>query len=431
MEKWIRNKNVARISAVLLALLLWVVVHLDEQVATTPLTVSDQIRSISDVHITTSGLNDENFFLQSVDPEFVNVELKGREAAVNQVRFSDGSSKIQLDLSSITAAGEYRLPLQMIGFPAGVQISLFPAEVTVQIEEIHNKEVPVHVELTGEPAEGFIAGTPIVSPIRAIVSVPSSSAEQIVAVKAVIDITGANETIVEAGKLVAVDENGEEVKAVINPAVAEVELPITSPFKTIPLQVRMINQPAEGFSVASFRQNINEVTVYGPDPVLDELDFYPGITVDLSGLTTSQQYQLEIPLMEGLHLIHPESISINIEIVPSETRTLQQIPIIISGANQEYVTRITNPESAAVDIVVSGAPNVLNNVSHDNVQAIVDVSNLPQGTHELTLRLNLPSNVKFGGAESGLSVTVEIIPIDEVALAEPADLGETDSITNE
>src|SRR5690606_35056688 len=148
-------------------------------------------------------------------------------------------------------------------------------------EEIQNKEVPVQVEVTGNPADGYIAGTPIMNPIRAIVSVPSSRSDQIVAVKAIVDITDVNEAVQESGKLVAINQQGEEEEAVITPAVVEVEIPITSPFKTIPLQLTLVNQPADGFSVDSFKQNITEVTVYGPDAILDELEFYNQIEVDL------------------------------------------------------------------------------------------------------------------------------------------------------
>jgi YbbR domain-containing protein len=404
MENWLRNTTIVRIAAVILAILLWVVVHLDEQAPPVPTSPQTQTRSISDVQITMVGLNEEKYNIQSIEPSNVNIVLKGKESAVNQISPKD---RIQLDLSGISEPGQHTLPLSAVDFPTGVQVDIYPPSVTVNVEEIQNKEVPVVIELIGEPAEGYRVGTPILNPSRAIVSVTSSSLDQIVAVQGVVDITNAQEAVVESEKLIAIDADGQEVEAAISPAVVSVEIPITSPFKTVPLQINLINQSEAGFSIASFKQSASEVTIYGPENILAKIDIYKDIEIDLSGLKSSQKYSLLLPIDQGMHQIFPESVEVEIEIVPSTTVTLEDIPIIISGANDEYNTRFLEPESGLTDVIIEGAPNVLKTANSTNVQAIVDVSNLPPGIHEQTVKLNLPRFVKYGGTEE-ITARVEI-----------------------
>lgn len=414
MEKWLHNNTVMRIVAVLLAILLWVVVHLDEQGTITPSASQIHTRTISEVQVTTVGLNKELLSIQAIDPEYVTLVLKGNESTVNAVRpnAGEGLNQIQLDLSGIHEPGQHAVALQSIGFPEEIEVTIYPPTVNVTVEEIASKEVPIHIELKGEPAEGYIADIPIINPIRAVVDVPDSILQQITAAKAIVDISDATSAVEVTSRLFAIDESGNEIDAVISPAVVHVIVPITSPFKTVPIQVKLINEPAEGYSVASMKLSETEITLYGPEAVLDMIDIYQLVEIDLTELKNTQRLNIVLPLIEGIHEIKPAAITVELVVVPSITKVLEQVPITISGANQNYMTTIIDPETGALDVVVEGAASVLETVTLDNVQAIVDVSNQPQGVHELPVKLNLPNNVAYGDDEP-LIVTVAIEPLEE------------------
>lgn len=418
MEKWLHNNKVMGITAVFVAILLWVVIQLDEQGSISGPVSDIQTRTINEVQVTITGLNEELFHVKSIDPEFVNIVLRGKDSIVNQVRLNAGvdHNQIQLDLSRITEPGQHMVDLKGVGFPEDVEVTIYPQRVAVIIEEIQSKEVPVEIEIVGQPAEGYIADSPIVNPTRAIVNVPISKLQEIIAVRTVVDITDANEAVEVTSRLIAIDEMGGEVEAVIIPAVVDVVVPITSPFKQVPLQIKLLNQPAEGFSVAEVTQSVNEVTIYGPESLLEDIDIYDGPEIDLTGLSATQRFTVELPVYPGMHEIKPSFVEVNIRVVPSASKVLDNIPITISGANQNYVTRILEPESLTVDVTIEGAQAILQEVDNNDVQVILDVSNLPLGVHELTIKLNLPGNVKYGG-EQELRAIVEIMS-HEQAMAE-------------
>lgn len=414
MEKWLNNNTVVRIIAVLVAILLWAVVHLDEQGSITPASPDIHTRTINEVQVMPVGLNTELFSINNIEPAHVTIMLRGKEETVFQVRpnASTGQNQIQLDLSSITQAGEHTINVESVGFPEEVDVTIYPTTAVVTVEEIQSKEVPVQIEVQGEPEEGYIADVPIINPIRAVVDVPSSILQQIVAVKAYVDISGATEAVEETGRLVAINDAGEEIDAIVSPSVVDIIVPITSPFTTVPLQVTLINEPAEGYSVSAMKLSENEVTIYGPESILSQINIYDEITVDLTNIRASQRISVPIPLMAGIHEVKPAAIDVELTIVPSIELLLEQIPITISGANHSYVTTITEPELGAIDVMIAGAASVLAGVQPEDVQAIVDVSNLPQGIHNLVVKLNLPRHIKFVGEEE-LYVTVEIAPRED------------------
>ena len=56
-----------------------------------------------------------------------------------------------------------------------------------------------------------------------------------------------------------------------------------------------------------------------------------------------------------------------------------------------YATKVTQPETAQLNITVEGAPAIIDQLKLQDIQAILDVSNLPPGKHELKVALNLPT----------------------------------------
>lgn len=408
MDKWLRNLNFVRVVALILAILLWAVVHLDEQKATpTDTTPMQRTTEITRVSIDQEGLDEKQFQLLSVNPSVVKVRFHGKAAALNLVNTTN--FKVTLDLSSVVHGAQV-VPLTLVkngGFPSGVEAEILPGSVTVTVEEKQKKEMPVTIELAGKPVEGMQPGAPIVTPNRVHVAVPSSKLEQIAAVQGVVNIEGVNAAVTKQVKLVALDAEGKEIAAEIVPEIVNVEVPITSPFKTMPLQIRLTGQLPTGYSIASFQQSVSQLAVFGPQKVLDQLEFYDGPSVDLSNITGNQKLTLDIALQDQINLLNPNKVDVYLNVVPSATKTFDQVKIIFSGQNMQYTTKVVEPESAVIAVTLEGAPDILKKMKAEDVQAIVDVSNLAFGKYELPVMFNLPPYVRKAPNQDG-KVWVEI-----------------------
>jgi YbbR domain-containing protein len=421
MDSWLDNKNVVRIVALMVGFLLWFIVHIDEKMNdNTQADFQPRIETnrIYDVTVHTIGLDTQKYQLVRIEPQKVNITVRGRTVDLNKVSTKDGNSRVLADLSGVSP-GVNRVPLQAVSFPEGVTVtSIDPAEVEVVVEAIEKKEVPVRVVVTGEPGNEFRAGEPLVNPSTVYVTAPKSVLDRIVEARAVVDISGALERVTEEVMLEAVDAEGKRVEATIVPAAATVDIPITVPFKTLPLQIRLTGQPPAGYSVESYTQSVSEITVYGPEAVLNRLTVYDGLEINLSLLTGSKSYTFNIPLKDKIEQVYPSSVDVQIVIAKSATRTFEDVPIRLIGTNEDYDTVIVEPAEGTVDIVVEGAPANLKDLKRDDLEAVVDVSNLPLGTHVRDLTVNLPIFMKVG-AGTPETVTVEIRNKTEDTAAEP------------
>jgi YbbR domain-containing protein len=392
MDRWFGNNNVVRVVAILLGVLLWVIVRLDVQ-NSSPNGMQSTLVSqrYTDVSISVVGLDTNRYSVQSIDPGKVNLQVSGSAAALRRVNISD--YKVLLDLTG-AQPGQQLIPLQAVGFPSGVEVDITPPSVTVRLEEKLRKEIPVAVTVVGAPAEGYEAGDPVVEPNRVNVTVSDSTAQEIATVVGEISVKGAKETVKDQVKLVALNAAGDPVDVAISPPVVDVEVPITSPFKTVPLQIKLNGTPPPGYAVGAFEQSAAEVTVYGSRGFLNTLEFYDGLSVDLGNLTETKSFEFEIPKKEGVDAVNPATVTATVTIVPAVTTTLQGIPLTVNGKSEMYDYRIISPTDQTFNVTVEAAPDIIANLTAKDVRAIVNVSNMPPGAHELPVEYNLPSFVK-------------------------------------
>ncbi|NOU73515.1 hypothetical protein GC098_19160 [Paenibacillus sp. LMG 31458] len=404
MDKWLRNTNVVRIVALVIGILLWVVVHMEETNLSGNSPLREREETINNVAITTK-YDETHYHISSMAPANVQVIVKGKESSVKKVTTSN-SYQIELDLTQV-GKGDHQVTLKPVGFPSDVEVQIVPRTVHVIIEELQMKEVPVVINVKGTPAAGLKAGQPIVKPAKVYITAQTSKLEQIENVRGEVSVDKAQAAVTKQVRLQAFDKDGKEVILNINPSVVDVEVPITSPFQTIPLQMKISGEPPKGFAIAMVTQNPDKVTVYGTQDVVDRLEFYQGPQLSAQDLKETKEFALDIPLRNKVTQLDPAKVTVRVEIVPSITKALENIPITIIGQNESYDTKVTLPETAKLNITVEGAPALIDQMKVQDVQAILDVSNLPPGKHELKLTLNLPTYVKLGMPQE-VKATVEI-----------------------
>lgn len=404
MDKWLRNTNVVRIIALVISILLWVVVHMEETNISGSSPLRQREETINNVAITTK-YDDTHYHILSMAPANVQVILSGKESAVKKVTASN-TYQIELDLTQV-GKGDHQLPLKPVGFPSDVEVQIIPRTVHVIIEELQMKEVPVVINVKGTPAAGLKAGQPIVKPNKVYITAQTSKLEQIENVRGEVSVDKAQSAVTKQVKLQAYDKDGKEVTVNMNPSVVDVEVPITSPFQTIPLQLKISGEPPKGFAISMVTQSPDKVTVYGTQDVVDRLEFYQGPQLNIQDLKETKEYSLDIPLRNNVTQLDPAKVTVKVEIVPSMTRALENVPITIIGGNENYITKVTTPESAQINLSVEGAPAIIEQLKVQDIQAILDVSNLPAGKHELKVTLNLPTYVKLDTPQD-VKATVEI-----------------------
>lgn len=417
MDNWIRNSKVVYIIALVLSVLLWLVVHMEGR-QQTPTVVAETERSkeINGVSIDTVGLDETKYFLVSIDPSEVRLRVTGKPADLAKV--TTQNAKVQLNLAE-AVSGQQRIALEPVGFPAQVQVEIFPSFVTVIIEENLTREMPVTIEPIGQPEEGLVVGTPIVQPNRVFVTTPESDIDEIESIRGEIDVSGAVANVKKQIRLTAYNKDGMQIQADINPSVVEVEVPISLPSKTIPLQIRMSGLTAPGYSVASMELVPAEVIVFANQTVLDELEFFDGGVLDVSNLTASQSIPFTLPKPDNIEKVEPSTVEVKLQIVPAVRRVFEQVPLHLTGLKDHVEAVIVEPESGTLAVTLEGSAETLAEIKPEDIDLIVEVGNLSPGQHTVSVSYSLPSFVRVIEEQPAV-VTVNIIEVSQNEEDEPA-----------
>ncbi|WP_138755496.1 CdaR family protein [Paenibacillus sinopodophylli] len=412
MDKWLSHPTALKIISVIVGLLLWAVVHIDPD--TSPQTVTSNVdtKTIEASVIKAEGLDTDKYVLTAMEPTVVRLDVQGRLSNLLKAS-SDADYVVSVDLKD-AKPGIQELPL-VASLPKGITlVEMSPRTVTVQIEEILTKPFELKVVATGKPATGYVVGaSTIVAPTTDIqVTLPKDDMSRVGVVETEISIDGADKTAVnKKAKIVVYDTDGIEMtNAVISPETAHVEVKVTPPFKSLPLQVRYTGTLPEGLSLVSVKPAIDQVTVYGEQKRLDELQVYDGVVLDLSKVKQTGSVQVKTEVIDGIKSIDPAEVTLEVVVAPIITRTFAALPITLEGVPSGMSAVFRTPAGGKFDLTVSGAGSVLNALQPDALAVIANVEGLNPGIHSVTLQIDVPAYVQTVlGSGQTLTVSIEII----------------------
>lgn len=403
MDKWLNSPIASKIIALAVAILMWAVVHYNPD--TTPNTISSTIKTKTyTLNLQPYGMDERNFILADVDPKSVKIKVSGSSTALLA---KPEDFKLQLDLRTL-GAGTHTVNIDT-SLPRGLEVvDITPSKAEVTIIALETKEYEIQIETEGSPAKGYKAGSPIIKPSNKVhVTLPANTMDEVASVRAKISVEGEQETVKSKGvKLAAYDAEGRVIEgARLDPAVVEVEVPITNPFKTVPVQFKLTGHMPAGLSIASFKPDAELVTIYGPQEALDKIEFLDA-EVKLDDLKNSGKIAVPLTAIAPIIEVAPQQIEVAVEVVLSETRTIEGLPIVFKGLSGDLHAKIVDPASGKADIVVQGAPSILGSLKPGDVDVFADLSGRGPGTYTLPLTVNLERFMEQVGGTS--SITVEI-----------------------
>ncbi len=412
MDKWISNNTVAKVLALVVSILLWVMVHMDNNTIPTSTTSAAMGTSvINNVEVQPYGFDEDKYVLKSIEPATVNIEVRGQSDLISY--FSTNSYKAKVNLSDIKGAGTVTLPI-VAETPASVQyVSSTPGFVKVTIEEKTSNSFTPQIKVEGEPATGYQKGDPVITDgtDKVKVTLPESRLSDVGSVLGVINIAGAKDTVSKTVTLAVYDKSGTAMKdAVVSPASVKVEVPIGAASRTLPLNLSYIGQLPDSLVLAGTEVSTDEVTVYGSESELASLGSSITASVNLSSIeqagTVTLTAALDLP--EGTDRISPSSVQVKITTEEFSERTVQNVPVRLTGIGTNLEATITQPQSQQVAINIKGAPDAIQAVRPEDIKASINLSGRAAGTYKLPVQVVLPETVSLSNPGEQISVTVTV-----------------------
>lgn len=413
MIRWLGTNLRTFLWAFVMALAVWV--------AAVTAADPDEVRQYPQpIPIETIG-QDPGLVITGDVPKQVELTLRAPRSVWDKLLAEPNQIKAILSLSGLSA-GEHTIEIQIQIPTRPVRIvSTTPSTATVTLEQLTTRSFPVSLSISGEPAIGYQAGDATLDPSEIVISGPKSQVDRVVRVRAPINLAGIRESIDQNVSVQVMDENDQIITGLgVNPAEIHVTLPVSQQggYRDLAVKVVVHGQVASGYRLANISVFPPVVTVYSTDPAL--VNSLPGVLetqpLDLENANDQLTTRLAIDLPEGVSLVGDQTVLVRVNVSPIQSSlTISNKPIEIVGLQDGWTYQIS-PET--VDVILSGPLPLLDTLSSQEVRVTVDVTDMEEGIHQLTPKVEiLISDITV---ESILPSTVEVSLSKSAVPAAPA-----------
>lgn len=403
MDRFFNSNRAMKAIAFFIALMLWMIVSLDEQGNPT---IYDEEQLIWD-NVAVEAVYDEEQYAILTMEESVQVVLTGRSTLLNLISLRKDSFRLYVDLTDLGEGG-HRVPVQHQGFPDEVGVTIIPRSIYVELDRIETRPFGVAIELAGQPPEGYEAGAPQYSVKEVEVTAPKKLLDQVVQVRGVVDVANLNRNNMARVRLEAVDREGAPIEATIKPDTIEVTVPLEAPQLQLPVELDVVNDLPQGLSVVDLTLETRAVTVFAPQEVLDQLEIEEiTATLDLATIRDSQRLALDFEHDERWLDVQPKTILVNIEVAPTRERLFTNVPVRLVGLADELKGKVVWPTEGTLQLTVVGSQARLDQLKLSDIRAAVNVEGLGVGRHRLPLEVQLPAYVTTDPETIEVEVEIE------------------------
>ncbi|HAV78925.1 MAG TPA: hypothetical protein DCX53_16365 [Anaerolineae bacterium] len=396
----------ANIRTFLLALVLGVSVWVSAVSGADP----DEVRIYPDTIPLEIVGSDPSLIITSDIPTEVEITLRAPRSVWEQLTALDNSVQATLDLSGLST-GEHSVDIQIRVLVRPYQIVLAdPQTVSVILEPLATRTLPIDISLSGVPAIGYQAGDVNIEPTEVLITGPKSLVDQATRARVFLNLDGIREDIDQSNPIQIIDENNSVIRDLsLTPENARVSVPVSQQggFRDVAVKVVVTGQIAPGYRLENISVFPPVVTVFASDPEL--VNTLPGIVetqpLELNDANDDITTRLALNLPENVTLVGAQSVQVTVGISPIQTSlTLMNQTIEVIGLTEGLSVQIF-PQT--VDVIISGPLPTLDALTLQDVRVTVDVTGLGLGTHQLTPIVEvLVNNVLV---ESILPGTIEVV----------------------
>lgn len=405
MKKWFEKHDIfTRLLSVLAAIVLWGY-FMGIQNPTRTLEYKDisvQLTGVDELY------NSYNLKIISGADETVDVRVSGSSSRLATLTASQ--IKVKADVSeSITAPGEYEIAYHVILPESGMTcVGRSPETISVTVDRVENKTVPVSLNLSDDAADGYVFEQPTLSVDSVEISGPETELDRVTS--AVIDINTANlkDTLSENFTYKLVDNDGKAVDTTnISRSVASITVIIpVKRIKAVPLEVTIAPEDAE--TDISTTISPKSVEIIGDPATVDGIDSIVLGAVNANTAENGDTFDFDISVPTGVRLNdgQPTSATVTVSVASDVQETFEITDISLNDINIDEDAEVSL-ETDSLKVTLSGTRKQLAAVDASDISAVAEIASadLSDGQHTIGATISSPDNTTVIGT---YSVTVRI-----------------------
>lgn len=371
-----------KILSVIIAVLFWFIVYTNENPIETR-QMNIPLTPINENYLASANLRILNEYAGEVG-----ISLKGRKTELDRINAGDFMAYIDfsnvdseyveyVEISDLTYIGDRNISYELSG----------SGRIGLSVDRIVAGEVPITVEIIGEPADGFVVAVPTVRPANYAILEIKSLVQEVASAIVTVDVTGLKGTKTVRKFCMVYDTNGNIISELSNETAIDITINIA---KEVPVSVRLEGNPAEDHLVTASTANPGFVLVSGSEEDLVMIERISTMPIDIQGISetfTTTAGLMSLPAGTGFVGAGEVEVTVTLE-------SLYEKPVLFSKGQIEI--RWGKPSSLKiytilnddVEVMVKGRQDVLDMVTSGTVSAYIDVSGQEDGSISLPLRFD-------------------------------------------
>lgn len=345
------------------------------------------------------------------------VQIRIRAPRSSWTTLAPSNFTARLDLRGLKA-GTYNIPLIVTSSdPRVTIISRQPEDVSVVLEPLIEREMPVQVNITAQPPFSYYMPSPqVVEPMTVTVSGAKQLVEQVASVVAQVSLANVTAPVAVRRPILLLDLQGEEIRNGITAEPPTVVISATVEqrpgYRVMPVVPKRTGQPAPGYRYTNIDVEPPEVVVYGSPATIDTLPGYVAtLPISIEGAVGDVNERVPLVLPENISVVGgTQSVLVRIRITSLEDSiTVSRSPVFLGLS--EGLTVTTNLKT--VEIVLAGPVPRLNSLKPEDVRVVLNLVGLEPGVHNLVPEVIVPEGLRTE------SIVPRTVPVEVRSLATP------------
>lgn len=284
--------------------------------------MNDQNPQIENTYtVPISVVNAPDGYQISKDVEEVKLKVRAPRSLFTTV--DTASFKAYVDLNGVEN-GIHDLQIQTV-LPSGFElVSLGPTKVSVNVDKIEQKEVPVRLNLSGIPGEGKVVANVEQSLQNVIVEGPISVLNKVTSAVGYIGVNGNTEDFSVTVPLIVVNDKDKEIEGVrLTPKTVDVSISLARGLnkKIVDVKPTLMSDLSTDYILKSVKVEPEKIEVSGNIDIIGNMTYLSTENISLANITKSTK--------ETVNLIVPDDVNVS-----NQTVTIY-IEIEKKTANQE------------------------------------------------------------------------------------------------
>ncbi len=391
-----RKNLVIKILSLVFAVLIWAYVLADQN--------PYRIKTVPDVAVSFEGeadLQARNLVVRGDRAEILSSVVAYVSTQITDyANLSAQDITATISLKNVNTPGVKQIPITAtVSTRWGTVESISPTSVSLEIDRLTTKYVPVEVRYTGTLPQNYWHGPEELGQKTVQIRGAKQDVDRVTRAICTIDLDGRTESYNDAVYVTLVDKSGEEV----DPDLLLGDLPSVTvkmavlPVKTVGFNMDTLlegqdNLPAN-YSVTDITIKPQTVQIVGRQEVLDNIDALNLETINVAGKRENISTYLSVIVPEDVILLDDDSVQVLITIQEDRTtKTFADVPIQIQGLGDKL--QASTHSISTTDVTVFGPISIVSSIERKDISAYIDVTGKRPGTFDLEVEVFLSDEVQ-------------------------------------